>query len=103
MSDTMFCTEKEIRTLLLGFAREIDNKSNIFVAFRETSKNSFNRVVTFVIQTTEGNEALVNKIVNESANYERQFWFDKSDINIQGGNLTVDYLYIDAIIKPKLI
>ena len=103
MSDVMFCTEKEVRDLLLGYAKEIDNKSAIFVAFRETSPKSLKRVVTFVIRTKEGNEELVNKIVKMSGEYEMQFRFDKSDINIQSGNLTVDYLYIDAIITPKLI
>lgn len=104
MSDIMFCTEKEVRDLLLGFAREVDTKSAIFVAYRDGSPKSAKRVVTFVIQTKEGNEELVNKIVTESIrNYESQFYFEKSDINIQSGNLTVDYLYIDAIISPKLI
>jgi len=102
MSDLMFCTEKEVRDLLLGFAKEIDRESAIFVAFREGSRTSVKRVVTFVIQTKEGNEELVNKIVKESANHEMQFYFEKSDINIQSGNLTVDYLYIDALITPKL-
>ena len=102
MSDVMFCTEKEVRDILLECAKEIDRKSAIFVAYRETYKNSLKRVVTFVIQTTEGNEELVNRLIKESATYEREFWFDKSDINIQSGNLTVDYLYIDAIITPNL-
>ena len=102
MSDVMFCTEAEVSSLLLGYAKEIDNKSAIFVAFRKASRKSLKRVVTFVIQTKEGNEALVNKIVKESTNYDMQFRFDKSDINIQSGNLTVDYLYVDAIISPNL-
>lgn len=98
-----FCTESEAKALLLGYAKEIDKESAIFVAFRDAIPNSYNRVVTFVIKTEEGNEELVDKIVRESAVEDRRFTFSKSDINIQNGNFTIDYLYITAIITPKLI
>ena len=103
MSDLMYCTEAEVKDLILALAKEVDEVPQVFVAYREALKsNPLKRLVTFVIQTKEGNEALVNKIVQYSSENEMVLEFSKSDINIQGGNLAVDYLYIEAIISPNL-
>ena len=104
MSDVMFCTEKEVRDILLNLAKDSgDQAPFVFVAYREQSQSSLKRSVTFVVQTKEGNEALVNSIVKASTEHEMEFVFDKSDINIQDGNFAVDYLYVRATISPKLI
>ncbi len=102
MSDLMYCTEKEVKEILINIAKETDEAPYVFVAYRQQKKNSLARDVTFVIQTTEGNEELVNKIVKYSADHEMELRFVKSDINVQNGNLTVDYLFVDATIFPNL-
>ncbi len=102
MSDLMYCTEKEVKDILINLAKETDEAPYVFVAYRQQKKNSLARDVTFVIQTTEGNEELVNKIVKYSSENEMELRFSKSDINVQNGNLTVDYLFIDATIYPDL-
>tara|TARA_R110000772_G_C13138329_1_gene423694 strand:- start:100 stop:411 length:312 start_codon:yes stop_codon:yes gene_type:complete len=103
MSDLMFSTEKEVKDILITAVKLTDEAPVVFVAFREQSSNSFNRTVTFVIQTKEGNEALINNIIKSSMNYEKQFKFVKSDLNMQDGKYTVDYVMIEATIYPKLV
>jgi len=103
MSDMMYCTEAEVREILLDLAKETDEAPHLFVAYRqEVSSKSLKRQVTFVIQTKEGNEALVNKIVKYSSQNEMALRLIKSDMNIQDGNFAVDYLYVEAIISPNL-
>lgn len=102
MSDSMYCTEAEVREILLDIAKETDDAPFVFVAYREQSTKSLNRQVTFVIQTTEGNEALVNKVIKYSADNEMKLRFVKSDMNIQSGNFALDFLFIEATIYPDL-
>ena len=103
MSDTMYCTEAEVKDVLLTLAKETDEAPFVFVAFREQKSRSLQRQVTFVIQTREGNEALINKIIKASAMDGMAFRFLKSDINIQDGNFAVDYIFVEADISPNLI
>lgn len=102
MSDLMYCTEAEVKKILLDLAGEEDEAPFVFVAYREQAVRSLSRQVTFVIQTKEGNEALVNKIVKYSAKNQMELRFVKSDMNIQSGNFAVDFLYIQATIHPNL-
>jgi hypothetical protein len=98
----MYCTEAEVKEILLTLAKETDETPTVFVAYREQGKRTLQRLVTFVIQTKEGNEVLVNKLVKYSAEHELEIRFIKSDINIQSGNLTVDFLFVEANIYPNL-
>lgn len=102
MSDLMFCTEKEVKDLLITAVKLTDEAPVVFVAFREQARNSFNRTVTFVIQTKEGNEDLINNINKASKVNEMQFKFVKSDLNVQDGKYTVDYVMVEATIYPNL-
>ena len=102
MSDLMFCTEKEVKDILIDVAKSTDEAPFVFVAFREQSPRSFARKVTFVIQTKEGNETLVNNVIKASMKYERVFTFVKSDVNIQSGNYAVDFIMVEATITPQL-
>ena len=102
MSDLMYCTEAEVKAILIGLAAVTDEAPAVFVAYREQKARYSKRLVTFVIQTKEGNEDLVNSIVKYSVDNELQLRFAKSDINVQSGNLTVDYLYVEADIYPQL-
>lgn len=98
----MFCTEKEVRNILLSIVKTTDEAPTVFVAYRTQPVGSLKRLVTFVIPTKEGNEALVDLINKESLKYDGEFYFSKSDINIQDGNFAVDYLYVEALISPNL-
>jgi len=100
--DYLFCTEAEVKKILIDVVGRTDEAPAVFVAYREQDRNKFLRKVTFVIQTEEGNEELINNIVKESLKYDTQFKFTKSDINVQSGNLTMDYLFVEANIYPKL-
>jgi O-methyltransferase involved in polyketide biosynthesis len=102
MSDLMYCTEAEVKQILLELAAETDEAPYVFVATREQKRNSLNRMVTFVIQTKEGNEALVNKVVSYSAHNEMALRFLRSDVNIQNGNFATDFIFVEATISPKL-
>jgi hypothetical protein len=102
MSDLMYCTEAEVKQILLELAQETDEAPYVFVAVREQKRNSLNRLVTFVIQTKEGNEELVNKVVSYSAHNEMQLRFLRSDVNIQSGSFATDFLFVEATIYPQL-
>jgi len=97
-----FCTEKEVRDILLAIAKETDETPSVFVAYRVQEPRKLHRTVTFVLQTREGNEELVNLLVKGSSENDMMFRFVKSDINIQNGNLTVDFIFVDADIYPNL-
>lgn len=99
----MFCTEAEVKTILLDIATISGEEApHIFVAYRKQDNNSVNRTVTFVIPTQEGNETLVNAIIKSGVStYENQFRFVKSDVNVQS-DLTIDYLMVEADIYPQL-
>ena len=102
MSDQMFCTEKDVRDILINVVKEHDEAPNVFVVNRQQKPDSLIRTVTFVIQTKEGNENLINAVIKSSNDNQRAFIFTKSDINVQSGSFTVDYLFIEAKIFPKL-
>ena len=102
MSDVMYCTESEVIDNLLKVSKTVDEAPHIFVAYREQPHNALKRKTTFVVQTNVGNEALINALIKESIKPEVDFKFIKSEVDIQGGNLTVDYLFIEATITPKL-
>lgn len=105
MSDVKFCTEKEVKDLLQSVIETQDEVASVTTAFRNQPNNSLKRTVTFVIQTQEGNEALVNKIVKLTSEnqYEGILSFDKSEMIIQDGRFMVDFLYVEAVISPNLI
>jgi len=102
MYDELFCTEAEVKDILIDLAKQTDEAPYVFVALREQSESSYVRRVTFVIQTREGNEELINLINKESMEQDRMLRFVKSDIDIQNGNLEVDYLFVVALISPNL-
>jgi len=102
MSDLIFCLESEAKEALLDIIQYEDEAPHVFVAYREANRNSFSRTVTFVIQTKEGNETLINRIVKASSKNDQALRFIKSDMNIESGNLTVDYVFVEAVITPNL-
>lgn len=103
MSDLMYCTEAEVKDILLNLANETDEAPVVFTYGRSAFKNSLKRLVTLVVITKEGNEELVNKIIKYSADNEMVLEFIKSEVNVQNNVATVDYLYVEAIVTPKLI
>ncbi len=102
MSDDMFCSETEVETLIFETAATVDVKPVVFVAKRETLKeNRFAYNSTFAVQTSAGNEALITalmKMTLEKSNIK----FNGSDVDIQGGNLMVDFIWMEATITPNL-
>lgn len=102
MSELIFCTEADAKTALLSVIEKEDEAPHVFVAYRQEVPNSFNRMITFVIQTKEGNESLINSIVKASSKNDRAFRFVKSDMNIESGNLTIDYIFVETLITPNL-
>lgn len=103
MSDLMYGSEAEVKEILLGLCAEIDQVPTVFTVNRKQNPRSLQRSVTFVIQTTRDNEALVNKIVKYSSEHEMSLRFSESDMDLQGGNFEIDYLFITADIYPNLI
>lgn len=102
MSDTILRTESEVKAILLDLAKTTDEAPQVFVAYRNQKGDTLQRQVTFVIQTKEGNEALVNAIVKASTQNQMKIRFVKSDLNIQSNNFAIDYLFVEALISPIL-
>ena len=102
MSNDSFDTENEVKTLLTNLVTTLDGTPHIFVFSREQDKNSTQRVVTFCIQTKEGNEKLVNAIVSLSLSLEKGLRFSKSEVVIENATAVIDYLFIEANIMPCL-
>lgn len=98
-----FCTEAAAREILNDICKSTGELSPfIIVSKREQKSGSYMRVVTFVIRTEEGNEELVDAINKWSTENDRRLEFYWSEINLQNGNMTADYLMIRAYIAPNL-
>lgn len=95
-----FCTEAEVKTILETLTGE--DTPSVVVIKREQKSGSYMRKVTFLIRTVEGDEALVNAINKWSVNNDRKLEFVYSELNLQTGNLDVDYLFVAAYVAPNL-
>ncbi len=101
MSD-LFCTEAEVKTIIFDAALTVDIKPVVFVAKRETLKdNRLAYVATFAVQTSSDNEALINALLKMTLGYS-SIRVAGSDVDIQGGNLMVDFLWVEATIQQNL-
>lgn len=96
-----FQTEVEVIDILMTLALGTDKVAVVFAMQRVQSQNSLTRVVTFVIQTKVGNEALINSINKYRITHNVELRFIKSEMNVHGGSLDVDYLFIEAYISPN--
>ena len=102
MSDNMFCTEQEVKQLIFDTSATVDVKPVVFVAKRVTLKeNKLAYTATFAVQTNTDNEALIVAIMKMSLEYQH-LNLQGSDVDIQGNNLMVDFLWVEAIIQPRL-
>jgi hypothetical protein len=100
--DNMFCTEQEVIDLVLASAATVDVIPDIFVAKRETSKdNSLVYTCTIAVQTAAGNEALIVALMKMTLEH-KGIKFNGSDVDVQGGNLLVDFLWVEATIRQIL-
>jgi len=97
-----FCTELEVSSLLMSVASAIDIRPVIFVAKREiTKQNRMTYTATFAMQTVANNESLVHALIKLSIENE-DIVFAGSDLDIQGGNLTIDFMWVNAVIRRNL-
>jgi len=97
-----FCTELEVSSLLMSVASAIDIRPVIFVAKREiTKQNKMTYTATFAMQTGANNESLVHALIKLSIENE-DIVFAGSDLDIQGGNLTIDFMWVNAVIRRNL-
>jgi hypothetical protein len=99
----MFCSENEVKEILRDVIAGVDVEGDVFVAYRKVDDGKMQRVVTFVIPTKEGNEQLINAICKASLKHDREFRFVKSEINVEDTNFTIDYVFVEAVIQPKII
>ena len=97
-----FCTESEVMELLITTAKKYDDAPIVVAAKRTGGKNTIQRTVTFVIRAASGNESLVNALVKLSIDRNLSLWFDGSEINLQDGQMEIDYLYVSAIVSPNI-
>ena len=98
-----FCSEAECKLVLHDIVKSTGDLSPyIFVSKREQKSRSYVRAVTFVIRTEEGNEDLVDAINTWSVKNAQKIEFYWSEINLQNGNLGVDYLMVRAYVAPNL-
>ncbi len=101
MSD-FFCSEHEVKQIIFDTALTIDVKPVVFVAKRETSKgNRFAYDGTFAVQTSSDNEALLTALLKTTLEYPH-LRFKGSDVDLQGNNLMVDFLWMEATIMLDL-
>ena len=100
----MFCSEDDVKQILRNIIGNIDAEGDVFVYQRTVDKDTFTRLTTFVIPTHEGNEALINAIERASISdeYDGDFKFVKSEINVEDKAYPIDYLFVQANITPKL-
>ena len=97
-----FCTESEVVELLIDIAKQHDDAPIVLAAKRTGGKNRVQRMVTFVIRVASGNESLVNALVKLSIDSNLSLWFDGSEINLQDGQMEIDYLYVSATVSPNI-
>lgn len=94
-----YCTEKEVMDMIYVAAKTIDIVPVVFVSRREPVKgNPYQYHAVFAVQTSENNEQLIAKLLFLGDNIE----FGGSEVDVQGGNVILDFIYVRAIISPKI-
>ena len=94
----MWCTEKEVMDMIETLALPLDVVPTVFVSRREPLKeNPYKYNAIFAVQTSENNEALIAKLL-----FAEEIDFIGSEVDTQGGNAILDFLYVQATISPKL-
>ena len=98
-----FCDEESVYEILIDICRENGAlKPTILVSARDQKPRSFMYEATFVIITDEGNEELIRAINKWSAKNDRMIQFFHSEINLQNGDLTADYIMVKGFVAAPL-
>lgn len=100
--DCSFKTEAEVKNIILTEAKLHDDAPEIITQKRVQGKGTVNRNVTFVLRVKAENEALVNALSALTITYGQSMWLDGTEINLQSGQIEIDYIYVTAVIKPIL-
>lgn len=97
-----FTDEDVLRSQLETFVKATDKTAQVLTFSREVPPNTAKINTTFVVTCASGQFALVVKMLKEFRQYEGKIVFGNSQLNMESGNLEIDFLYIKAEIKPKL-
>ena len=97
-----YCTESEAKAEILKVAKLHSDNPIVIAAKRTSGINTIHRDVTFVVRCGVDNELLVNALEQLSLTTNRSLSFIGSEVNLQDGQMSIDYLYVTASIKPNL-
>jgi len=100
IDDCKLYTEKSIIDEVTLITKKYINNPRVFVHTRELGRNSLTRTVRIVIVSSINNENLVNDLIKASLG--KDWDFIGSETNLQGDNLEVDYLFVDAKIYTSI-
>lgn len=97
-----FCTEAEAKTAILAVAKQHSDNPIVVASKRISSSSTVNRDVTFVIRCETDNEELINGLEKLAIDSNRSLSFIGSEMNLQDGQMDIDYIYVQAQIKPTI-
>ena len=97
-----FLSEADVKTAILAAARPHEPQAQVYTVKRDIGKGTVNRTVTFAVRVSEGNEALVNALISLSLRSHPALYVRGSEVNLQNGEMAIDYIYVVATVAPQL-
>jgi len=102
MGERGYCSETDALKDIMDTAKAVDPRADVFAIRRSGGRETVRSQVTFAVRTGLNNEALVNALKRLSVEKNLSIWFDGSEVNLQGGQVDTDYLFMTALITPTI-
>lgn len=97
-----FTDEAAIKDAIAQTVAPFDNSARTIVYTRAVIPNTATLETVFLVMGKVNNSALIKQLMKTFLPMKADISFTGSEINLEGGNLEIDYLKITAKIKPKL-
>lgn len=97
-----YTDENAILKSLQALTTGIDSKAKVLTYSRLVPPNSATVSVTYLIMCGANNADMVKGLLKAFLPEREKLVFSNSQLNLESGNLEIDYLYVKAEIKPNL-
>lgn len=97
-----YTDEDALAKALEELVKELDGTAKVLTYNRLVAPNTLLVATTFLIMCKANNFTLVKALMKAFLPERGKIVFANSQLNLESGNLDIDYLYVKAEIKPKL-